>query len=613
MHGADLPGAHSSPAGPTKRKRAQNRVLTALLPLSSRLRGLSPAARAAAALLLAGAGACGAAALLAAGALPVLDGAGPSPADPGGGATALSPSSAAADPARLERVREMFSHAWRGYADGAWGHDELRPVSNKTNDSWGGWGVTILDALDTLALLGLSDELAAARRHVAALDWSHTKGDHSVFETTIRHLGGLLGAYTLTGDRLYRDKAVQLADRLLPAFRTPSGALLPRVDIRTGKAKPAYVPSLAEVGSVQLEFTYLSQLTGNSSYALAANRFFEIIWDLRGGKRSLSDIERQTEREAPPGAPRPRLRGRGESPQRPGWRQPIKGLWPLSFDPDHGRFDGDIISFGGQGDSFYEYLLKLWVLEGKREDWLWDMYEDAIDGMRRALIRTSRPNGWTYLSSWSSGQLTHEMDHLACFVPAMLALGVAEAPAAAAGAVRAHLTLSRELTQTCVGLYRAMPTGIGPEIAEFQPNDGSGYATQRRGDFVVKDGKYQLRPEVLESLFLLHRVTGDPQYREHAWRIFLALEASCRTPAGYSGLKDVRQPRCGAPDPPHKRLRGTGRGSEAACAQNWDNSMQSFFFAETMKYLWLIFSDSSLLPLSDYVLSTEAHPFRRGV
>lgn len=110
-------------------------------------------------------------------------------------------------------------HAYGGYEKHAFGHDEVRPVTNETNDSWNGWGVTMIDALDTMALMGLTEELARARAHVATLTFDQDKSI-SVFETTIRYLGGLLSAYALTQDQLYADKAFELGRAMLPAFET---------------------------------------------------------------------------------------------------------------------------------------------------------------------------------------------------------------------------------------------------------------------------------------------------------------------------------------------------------------------------------------------------------
>lgn len=89
----------------------------------------------------------------------------------------------------------------------------------------------------------------------------------------------------------------------------------------------------------------------------------------------------------------------------------------------------------------------------------------------------------------------------------------------------------------------------------------------------------------MESLFLLYRVTGNPLFQDLGWDIFLALEKYCKTPSSYSGLVDVRE--------------------TANKEKNWNNSMQSFFFAETLKYLFLLFSPKDVLPLDKFVFNTE--------
>lgn len=139
---------------------------------------------------------------------------------------------------RQQAVVTSFRWAWAGYKRSAWGWDEVMPVSMKPN-KWFGLGLTIVDCLDTLLLMGLKEEYAMARKWVAEhLDLTQDT-DVNLFETTIRVLGGLLSAFHLSGeDPLYRDKAVQLAERLLPAFQSPSGIPFSDVNLGTGKAHP---------------------------------------------------------------------------------------------------------------------------------------------------------------------------------------------------------------------------------------------------------------------------------------------------------------------------------------------------------------------------------------
>ena len=122
------------------------------------------------------------------------------------------------------------------------------------------------------------------------------------------------------------------------------------------------------------------------------------------------------------------------------------------------------------------------------------------------------------------------------------------------------------------------PTGLAPESIEFSDDEWN-----------PKEMKYQLRPETVESLFILHSLTGNEQYRQWAWGIFESIEKHCRTEVAYSGIQDVTE----IPAKP-------------------DNQMQSYVMAETFKYLYLLFDDyaAKLLPLNEFVFNTEAHPVR---
>jgi len=92
----------------------------------------------------------------------------------------------------------------------------------------------------------------------------------------------------------------------------------------------------------------------------------------------------------------------------------------------------------------------------------------------------------------------------------------------------------------------------------------------------------------VESLFILYRITGDKKYQEWGYKIFLAIEKYCRTESAYSGLNDV-----GVQNP------------------TFNDRMESFFLAETLKYLYLLFSPTHVIPLDEFVFNTEAHPTRR--
>ena len=234
------------------------------------------------------------------------------------------------------------------------------------------------------------------------------------------------------------------------------------------------------------------------------------------------------------------------------------------------------MTYGGLGDSFYEYLLKQYILTGKTDSLVKDMYFEAVEGLINRLLLKSQPSGLYFIAEYRATLKKNNnfMDHLVCFVPGMLALGAPE------GEHREkHMKLAEELVNTCYEMYKRQATGIGPERVSFNTEEDS------KEDFKPSSTRYLLRPETVESLFVLYRATGNTTYQDWAWEIFRSIEQYCKTPSSFSGLVDVTKK-----DGP------------------WNNSMQSFFFAETLKYLYLIFSDDSLLPLDEYVLTTEAHP-----
>lgn len=129
---------------------------------------------------------------------------------------------------RLQRqaaVKEAFLHSWNGYKKHAWLQDEVTPVTGGFTNGFGQRGATLVDTLDTLAIMGLDEEFEAAVKAVKGIDFTTSAVSRlNVFETTIRYLGGLLSAYDVSKakHRVLLDKAVELGDMLYAAFDTPN-------------------------------------------------------------------------------------------------------------------------------------------------------------------------------------------------------------------------------------------------------------------------------------------------------------------------------------------------------------------------------------------------------
>ncbi|KAM8933491.1 endoplasmic reticulum mannosyl-oligosaccharide 1,2-alpha-mannosidase [Pelodytes ibericus] len=445
---------------------------------------------------------------------------------------------------RQEAVIEAFRHAWKGYKEFAWGHDELKPISKSYNE-WFGLGLTLVDALDTMWIMGLKDEFEEAKAWVATKLTFDKNVDVNLFESTIRILGGLLSTYHLTTDAMFLDKAKDIGTRLLPAFNTPSKVPYSDVNIGRGTAHPPRWTSdstVAEVTSVQLEFRELSRLTGDDRYQKAVDQVTQHVHGL-AGKRD--------------------------------------GLVPMFINTNSGQFSHlGVFTLGARADSYYEYLLKQWIQSGKKEDVFLEDYIQAMEGVKRNLLRKSAPSHLTFVGELSHGHFSPKMDHLVCFLPGTLALGAHN------GITADHMELATALMETCYQMYKQMDTGLSPEISHFFLHD----VQKKEKDIDVKpaDRHNLLRPETVESLFYLFRFTGDSKYQDWGWEILQSFNKYTRvSTGGFSSINNVQSTI--NPEPRDK--------------------MESFFLGETLKYLYLLFSDDvDLLNLDKFVFNTEAHP-----
>ena len=451
---------------------------------------------------------------------------------------------------KRDHVKSMMKHAWDGYVKYAWGANELQPISRKphVNSIYGSapLGATIVDSLDTLFIMGMMDEFNAAKDWVDK-DMNLTMADTelSLFEVNIRLVGGLLSAFALTGDKLFRERALQVGERLLPAFDGVSAGIPNgRINLSANKSSGGW-PVLAEWGTLSLEFNYLSDVTGSAVFRSHIRRIYEETINLMVSMDGLYPVNIRL-----------RQNKTTDVDDRIRWN---------NFDK---------YTLGAAGDSFYEYLLKSWLQSGKTDETSLSLYLQSVNGVFKKLVRTSEQSNLTYLVEIEYEREQNVMGHLTCFAGGMFALG---------GKSLNHkrqFELGAALTSTCHQSYVRSPTKLGPEIfvfsneleAEIDRNNGAKY--------------YILRPEVIESYFILWRLTHDPRYRRWGWEAVEAIEKNCRiSTGGYSGLRNV-----------------------ASTKPTHDDVQQSFFLAETLKYLYLLFSDDTLINLDQWVFNTEAHP-----
>ncbi|KAL8378039.1 hypothetical protein RB595_008639 [Gaeumannomyces hyphopodioides] len=499
--------------------------------------------------------------------------------------------------ARLTAVRAAIKKSWDSYAKEAWGLDELRPLDGGGRDTFGGYGATLVDSLDTLWIAGLRAEFVDAVREACRIDFTTTSSTSlNVFETTIRFLGGLLSAYDLSGERALLLKARELGDLLYAAFDTPNripGFWLDFADARSGNQWAGVDTPSASPGSLSLEFTRLAQLTGD-------NKYYDAIDTV---SRYLERTQNNTR---------------------------LPGLWPtvMNFrgDPD----DPDAVAeqhygdftLGALADSLFEYLPKMHALLAGADPKYETMYRTAMAVVEKHLLfrpmvpptgggagKTSAPEVPDILFAGSAAtgrddqppQTLHESQHLACFAGGMFALG-----GRLVDDMR-HVAVGEKLARGCAWGYRSFPTGLLPEIfglaacpgggasageppcawdeeawkTQVKPWGGSsgqevaeGKAKRRmpKGFTHARDARYILRPEAIESLFVLYRVTGKEELREMAWQMFLDIQVATSTHLANAAVEDV-----------------TATG-------------------QTVK---IDSMEPNVISLDEWVLNTEAHPLRR--
>lgn len=187
---------------------------------------------------------------------------------------------------RKDYVSQVFRTSWDQYKKYAWGYDELKPLTNEAFDPFLGWAATIVDAMDTLQIMGLDDEFQQTVKFVENIHFNTTyRKVIPMFETTIRYLGGLLSSYDLSGGKekgLLR-QAVNLGELLIGAFDTPNHMPLTYFkwedDFQRVKYRADQGALTAEIGSFTVEFTRLSQLSGDPKYYDAVARITEKIYE----------------------------------------------------------------------------------------------------------------------------------------------------------------------------------------------------------------------------------------------------------------------------------------------------------------------------------------------
>ncbi|KAL3928785.1 MAG: hypothetical protein SGBAC_012495 [Bacillariaceae sp.] len=530
-------------------------------------------------------------------------------------------------------IKEMFEHAYDSYMYNAYPASEIKPMTCKPAvfNLVRIPALTLIDSLDTLIILGNYTEFARSVERLRELNdfmsgengRSETTGifalnqNVSVFETNIRVLGGLLSAHQLA-EAFLRDKVTEadvwdstgailvgndrtlvcernddaqetedsrgflssiprcttqmireaicqdhsdsyweydgfflklardIGDRLLPAFATHTGIPYGTVNLLSGiPLDETTIASLAGGGTLSLEMELLSRLTGNMEYGKAAKLAARALW-VRSSKFNTF--------------------GKHICTQRGQWTESLSGI-------------------GSNSDSFYEYLVKHYVLFPEDHSF-WHSALAAYGGVHNE----SRLGDWYADVDLTRGLSTNGVSRrifeaLMAFYPGMQVLLGEILPAARS---LNSFFLIREYL------------GFLPERFDYGNwrVDGGG-------------GSHFLRPELIESAYFLHTATKGLQGSKtprsmsaSSWQwaadyALQALDTITRCNCGFASLRETAPLTTGA------AALGIPASPELI------DDMPSFFLSETLKYLYLTFDDDNILHDNedrDWIFTTEAHP-----
>ncbi|KAK9117034.1 hypothetical protein Sjap_015981 [Stephania japonica] len=459
-------------------------------------------------------------------------------------ASAVSDGAAAKKRFMREEVRKMFYHAYDNYMIHAFPHDELKPLTKSFTDSlselgnlklehlpqnYNGSALTLIESLSSLVVLGNITEFERAVLWLSENLTFNVDARINLFECNIRVLGGLVSAHILATDsthRLsqssYKNQLLVLAEdlgrRFLPAFDTPSGLPYAWINLKYGVMENETTEtSTSGCGSLILEMGALSRLTGDSRFEAAALRALRKLWSMRSPLNLLgTTLDVVT----------------GE------WMEYSSGI-------------------GAGVDSFYEYLMKAYILFGRDE--YWDMFQSSYIAVQKYF----RHGPWYHEADMRTGKATYwQLTSLQAFWPGLQVL---------LGDVAAANSSHREFFHVWEKF------GVIPER----------YLLDR--DMLHPTEKYYpLRPELAESTLYLYQATKDPWYLEVGESIVNSLNRYTKVEGGFASIKDVT-------------------------SMKLEDHQHSFFLAEMCKYLYLLFDDSFLVG-QNYVFTTEGHllPVKRA-
>lgn len=431
-----------------------------------------------------------------------------------------------------EDVKAEFIRSWEGYKKYAWGHDVLLPISKSYKDWYNeSLHISPIDAYSTIKVLGLDEYAIEIENYVIdSISWDKDLFVKT-FEVNIRILGGLLAMYEYTGDPKILTKTEDFGKRMLKAFDSPTGMPYYWFNLKTGEVKGERI-NIAEAASYMFEMGVLSYYTQNPVYYQAAKKANLAVWE------RVSDIHLVAE----------------------------------VINVETGEWMHGTSHICAGIDSYYEYLLKSYLLFGDEE--LKPIWEKSLHAINTYLVEESDTSFWYKRVDMHTGQKKTNLMYVDneeiieggivtlydAFFPAVLALA-------------GDLERAEKYQDTWYWLWNRY--GLEPMIYDFDAA-------------IATYPVYDLNPEIIESAYYLYHYTGKEKYYNMVEQYWADIKKYCKTEIAFCSIEDVH-------------------------TMEKKDYMPTFFFAETIKYFYLTFSmKEGNFNLDDYVFNTEAHPFKKS-
>ncbi|TRX50035.1 glycoside hydrolase family 47 [Fulvivirga sp. M361] len=423
-----------------------------------------------------------------------------------------------------QQVKEETLRSWKGYKQHAWGYDVLLPLSKKGFNWYDETlGISPYDAYSTLKVMGFDEEAHEIEQYALKENWDKDVYVQ-VFEVNIRILGGLLAMYEYTRNPNILEKVRDFGDRILPAFDSPTGIPYHSINLHTGKTAGNKGEGKGDIINVAQAATYLFEF-GILSYYTEDPKYYQ------AAKRATKAIfERKSE----------------------------IGLPGEHINVETGEWIGTQWHHLQAGvDAYYEYMYKSWMIFPDPEiREIWDYSSAKIN---EYLLDEYEGRAYYTIVDMHTGEiLKRSVSLYDAFFPAIQA-------------VSGQIDAAEKNQQTWDWLWDKY--GLLPTRYHY-------------GADTVEYANSELNPEIIESAYYLHQITGKAEYLDMITKYWVDINTCCRSEVAYHSIKDVR-------------------------TMEENDYLATYFFAETLKYFYIAFAGKDIFDFDQHVFNTEAHTFRK--